>query len=187
MARTPQPFSQDPKDDAAGTIRAADILDTEMNRWEEVWEVVNDAVGILAVDVSGWEEEMSVELTICEVRRAAGSFKPFTGTSADTLRPRHISFLSDVALGCLCRFFLKIMHLGEWPRVMRFVSLAMIPKPAGGWRLIGLLPALYRVWVKCYVHVSTSWWGSIMADRPYIRFGEKMAAQRARETFVILC
>ena len=71
------------------------------------------------------------------------------------------------------------MHLGSWPEVMRYVNLAMIPKPHGGWRVVGLVPSMYRLWARCYAHVATAWWGNIIADRRFLKFGKGMAAQQA--------
>ena len=63
-----------------------------------------------------WEEvrnqDAIIRLSVDEIRRAANQFKWFTGTSADAFRPKHVAFLSDVALRPLSRLFATMHESG---------------------------------------------------------------------------
>ena len=37
---------------------------------------------------------------------------------------------------------------GDWPAVVEFVIIVLLPKPDGGRRPIGLFPAIIRVWAR---------------------------------------
>ena len=56
--------------------------------------------------------------------------------------------------------------------------MVMIPKPKHGeWRLIAMLPALYRVWAKQAGKVISAWMHSL--ERHWIAFGPGKAAEDA--------
>ncbi len=46
---------------------------------------------------------------------------------------------------------------GIWPSQISLVTTPMLPKPKGGFRVIGLMPALYRVWAKARRTTAEEW------------------------------
>ena len=114
---------------------------------------------------------------VAETRLAAGTFKLYTGTSADALRPRHFRLLSDGAILQLHAFMREAERTGLWAKDMQVAIMVLIGKPSGGWRLIGLLNAIYRLWTRIRTGVSSAWFGSLA--RPYFAMGRNKAAEDA--------
>ena len=59
---------------------------------------------------------------------------------------RHFKLLGNDALEALADLFLMMEGLGALPTATEHVIVALIPKPKGGNRYIGIYPALYRIW-----------------------------------------
>ena len=81
-----------------------------------------------------------------EVRASAKGFKRRTATSLDGFHVRHYGILEDAGLVELILIFRLLELVGNLPPQLRFTRIALIPKPAGGLRPIGLFASLYRIW-----------------------------------------
>ena len=62
--------------------------------------------------------------------------------------PRHFSLLSDETLDVMSQIIEISECLGEFPQCLDQVTVALIPKPAGGHRPIGIFNSTERVWAK---------------------------------------
>ncbi len=60
---------------------------------------------------------------------------------------------------------------------MRTIMLCLLPKASGGWRLIGLLNTVYRLWARLRSPISAAWFGAL--GRDYLAFGQGKAADDA--------
>ena len=58
---------------------------------------------------------------------------------------------------------------GRWPLAVALVIIALLPKPEGGRRPIGLFPLLPRIWMRIRREVATEW--ERLHDRPYLYAG----------------
>ncbi len=85
--------------------------------------------------------------------------------STSGLHPRQIANLGDEALEVLA-ILLEIAEItGAWPPQIGLVVTVMLPKPKGGFRPIGLLPAIYRVWARARRREADEWEAS--HQRPF--------------------
>ncbi len=104
----------------------------------------------------GPAEELPM-LTVDQLREASQSFKRRTAQTFDGLHPRHFASLSDDALAVLATLLQAVEVAGMWPRQLRLVVTALLPKPKGGFRPIGIMPALYRLWAKARRPWADAW------------------------------
>ncbi len=96
-------------------------------------------------------------LTPAQLREASRSFKRRTAQTFDGFHPRHFSELADESLAVLAIILQAVEVSGQWPRQLRLVVTALLPKPKGGCRPIGILPAPYRLWAKARRPWADKW------------------------------
>ena len=63
---------------------------------------------------------------------------------------------------------------GKWPEAAELVLIALLPKAEGGFRAIGLLPLLPRLWMRTRKQIAADWEES--QQKPYLYAGKKMGA-----------
>ena len=66
---------------------------------------------------------------------------------------------------------------GRWLEAAELVLIALLPKAEGGYRAIGLLPFLPRLWMRAgknVAAVAAEWEASM--QQPYLYAGKKMGA-----------
>ena len=71
---------------------------------------------------------------------AAKTFKSRTGLGCDSAHPRKFGWLSEEVLLGLASLLTMIEDSGIWPEQVSVILIALIPKPGGGKRPIGILP-----------------------------------------------
>ncbi len=64
---------------------------------------------------------------------------------------------SDAALRVTAMVLEAVELTGIWPTQVSVTTMPMIPKPKGGFRVIGLLPALYRLWGRARREHAVRW------------------------------
>ena len=96
-------------------------------------------------------------LTPRDLRKASQAFPVKTAGAPDGYHVRHFGLLSDGALEALAELIGLVEDLGVWPDQVAQLVVAMLEKPAGGFRPIGLFPALYRLWMKARVGLCRKW------------------------------
>ncbi|HUU62073.1 MAG TPA: reverse transcriptase domain-containing protein, partial [Acidimicrobiia bacterium] len=116
-------------------------------------------------------------LTRWAVDRACRSFACGTGLGWDALHPRALLRCSDDLISLLIQIMLRCEALGEWPAAVALVVIVLLPKPDGGFRPIGLLPLLPRLWMRARREIATEW--ERVNKRPYLYAGEAMGAHVA--------
>ena len=113
-----------------------------------------------------WPHELP---TVTEVRDCARAFKARTALGADWLRPRDLYLLSDAALELYIQIFGLALAMNEIPAVWALLLVALLPKPDGGDRPIGLFPTFLRVLSRWYRRRLGQRWLAI-TDSP-VHFG----------------
>ncbi len=108
-------------------------------------------------------------LSPAEVRAASKSVKRETAQTHDGFHPRHLSLLSDAALEALSDVYEAAEALGSWPNQLNLITMPALPKPDGGYRLIGIFTAAYRVWARARRPLADQWESA--HDRPYFAAG----------------
>ena len=63
---------------------------------------------------------------------------------------------------------------GRWPEAAELVVIALLHKTDGGYRAIGLLPFLPRLWMRTRKNVDAEWEASM--HKPYLYAGKKMGS-----------
>ncbi len=95
--------------------------------------------------------------SVGQLRAALGSFPDKTALGTDAMHPRVLRRLSDERLDQLISILMHAEALGEWPECIGTVSIVLLPKADGGWRPIGLFPALIRVWMRLRRGLAQDW------------------------------
>ena len=98
------------------------FVEDQADKWSKVWGGSPEEFPNLEVPPEGVFDRLAPFL-VEETRRAAGSFKEFTATSADALRPRHIRLLSDGALVQLNAFMRNAERSGLWAKDMQVITM----------------------------------------------------------------
>ena len=95
-------------------------------------------------------------LLVAIVRQAAASFKKSTA-AGDGWTPRQKSFLSDGALGALTGLFAMFEQAGNFDSGARDMRTALLSKPSGGFRPIGVFRSMFRVWSRARQSLVRAW------------------------------
>ena len=95
----------------------------------------------------------------------------------DKLHPKALARCSDVALLELVGILMMAERLGQWPSLVGWVLICLIPKADGGRRPIGLLPCVVRLWMRIRLEVAQAW--QCANDRPFFYAGPRKGADVA--------
>ena len=79
------------------------------------------------------------------------------GPNGRRISPRHFAILSDDALECMSLFLRASEVLGVMPKQVRYTAIVLLPKPHGGFRPIGIFPALYRMYGQLRRSYCEAW------------------------------
>ncbi len=96
-------------------------------------------------------------LTPDHLRETARSFPWKTACTYDGFHPRQIADLPDEALAALAILLQAVEVSGQWPPQVSLVMTPLLPKPKGGFRPIGLMAGIYRVWAKARRAAADEW------------------------------
>ena len=127
--------------------RSCNILEGQRKAWAKIW----GATDLWQGDDIGWSKlsvKMLSRIDVGLLRRASKEFKVKT-VATDGWHPRHFSLLSQAALTCLASLMNAVELLGVFPSMVSSLLVALLEKPDGGLRPIGLYRALVRLWARC--------------------------------------
>ena len=119
------------------------LVDDEFRKWRCIW-------GKDPFDEFG-EVQLNEPLprpSLSEVRKAIRSFPMFTAVGHDEWEPWSWRHLSDGAIEALIDIGIAMENMMAHPRQCKLNILKLLPKPAGGYRTIGILPTLLRIWCR---------------------------------------
>ena len=123
--------------DLAGTpATAQQEADDEAEAWGKHWGVGTQ------MEPLQWPDDMGEglpELIVEELLEASGTFPTETGLGWDQWHPRVTERLAYSTMLLLVAIILECERTGEWPTGVALVLIALLPKPDGGYRPIGLL------------------------------------------------
>ena len=112
-----------------------------------------------------------------ELIKASLTFPDDTGLGWDKLHPKAIRRISDSLLNLLVRIMVQCELAGTWPAMVALVLIALLPKPEGGYRPIGLIPFLPRLWMRARKGIASKWEQS--NARPFLFVGKGTGADVA--------
>ncbi len=96
-------------------------------------------------------------LTEAEVGEASASFAWRTSSTYDGFHPRHWALLSPGAKKATAAICEAIELLGSLPVQISLVTMPLIGKAQGGYRAIGMVAAVLRVWARARRHLADAW------------------------------
>jgi hypothetical protein len=130
------------------------VLQEQVDIWSKWWVATSSPTpSAIAIPEN---IDLPKDILVQQIRTAARSFSEAT-SSIDLMHPRHISGLSDRALGCLAGFFRLFEATATWPKQEQCVITTLIPKTDGGLRPIALFRTVYRVYSKIRVLEVKQW------------------------------
>ncbi len=115
--------------------------------------------------------------TVLELISACLCFPLGTGLGWDAWHPRALARLPLALLEALVRLLTAAERVGAWPDAIGLVIIALLPKPEGGFRPIGLFPSLVRVWMKLRRPCMQRW--EALHPRDYLYAGRGKGAEVA--------
>ena len=148
-------------------------VDAQTEKWATVWlegTVLHRA----------WGSSLDIPTrtpSLIELRRACNTFKVDTGTSWEGIGPKVLSRCSDEVLTGLIALLTACEVAGSWPSLIRFVVTALLLKPDGTYRAIGLFHFIVRVWGRVTRPDIRAW--EKANDREYIHGGVGRSAESA--------
>ncbi len=96
-------------------------------------------------------------ISVERLRNSSRTFARRTATTFDGFHPRMLGNLSDEALETLAAILAAVEASAVWPRQVSLVVAVLLPKAKGGFRPIGLAPAVYRLWAKVRKEEADEW------------------------------
>ena len=136
--------------DTVGDDRAPADAQAEVNdlavAWKKVWghDLPDKSSPAWPTDLGEIPPMVLVEALLA----AANTFPKDTGLGWDRLHPRALNRLSRGLLLWICAVLHQAEMTGRWPAAAELVLIALLPKTDGGYRAIGLLPFLPRLWMR---------------------------------------
>ena len=107
-----------------------------------------------------WPEHLGDELhdiLVEEMCEAAKTFPDETGLGWDRCHPKVVCRLSPQLQRMLVEIMLECERTGTWPQGVGLVLIALLEKTDGGFRPIGLLPKLPRLWMRTRRNITKKW------------------------------
>ncbi len=138
----------------ATPLNSQEAVDTEADEWAEQWAEGDDRYPIQ------WPAAFGARMpdpTVALVMAAAFTIPEGTGLGWDNVHPRAIARLPVALVEALIRILLAAELLGQWPRPLALVVIALLAKDDGGFRPIGLFPAWIRLWTRIRRAQAQAW------------------------------
>ncbi len=152
-----------------------DMVDKDFDDWGAVWSKLRQhATAPWRTATSGAPSQLP-RPTHGELRAAAATFSPWTGTSSELLTPRHYTWLSDLLLSRIGVFLQLLESWGIWPQQLTEALIRLIPKATGGRRPIGLLASLVRIWERVRRPYVIGWRAKVHRDYNWMSRGRGSA------------
>ena len=82
---------------------------------------------------------------------------PVKAVGVDALTPLDIQCLPLEGRQGFCQLLEDVEQAGTWPTQLLGTIGALLPKPKGGERVIGLLPETAKIWSRARYRVTSSW------------------------------
>ena len=127
-----------------------DTVDSQFEAWIAIWlATIHDRVHL------GPQTPMPI-IPPPQLREAAKCFSDSTGVGSDSFHPCHFQYLSDYTLHKIAFLFSRFEALGLIPSSL-WTMIILLRKPTSGFRPIGLLPSLLRLWEFCRKPALWEW------------------------------
>ena len=154
-----------------------------MLMWQGIWGPTEPMQPMPDSDIGDWLPELKAE----HLRGAAAAVNAKTALGADAWSRRQFMMLNDEALEALDCIMGHMEKLGAVP--VELVLLAMLGKPEGGHRLIGLLTGVVKLWGRARREVAREreraddrdyFWAKSGSSAPESGYAQQLRAEVAR-------
>ena len=140
------------------------LLQTECARFSGLWKAQEDPPPghqgfVKYLDPLPWIEPD-------RIRQASRSYKAASAVGVDGFHMRHFNALSDPSLQVLMTLWSVMESTGIIPKQIRVLCVALLEKPTGGWRPIGIFAGYYRIWGRLRRPILQAWESTV--QRPYL-------------------
>ena len=135
-------------------LNTQQAVEAEADVWQALW---TEDGGPYTLQ---WPEQMGPrppQPIVQELIAVCKTFPIGTGLGWDCWHPRALCCLPDDLLDSLVKLLMAAEAIGQWPRSLALVVIAMLPKSDGGMRPIGLFPTLIRVWMRLRRKQCVEW------------------------------
>ncbi len=154
FSRAPEAWQPSEVINAMGMISAdpTDLMEAQRAKYAGRWRAAGKGFEYR------WDscDELSA-LGADDIRAASLSFPRSTASAYEGFHVRHLALLCDDGLRVVATILRAVEVLGAWPRQVALITMPLLPKASGGYRAIGVLTALYRVWAKCRRPHADEW------------------------------
>ena len=151
------------------------LVDREADEWALHWQV-----GVGPPTALPWPTDMGPALprpTVADIHAAAMKFSADTGLGWDAAHPRVVRRLPDYVVVRLIDILMEAEALGHWPKSVAVTIIALLAKPTGGHRPIGIFQFIVRLWMKLRKEYAQAW--ERRNEREYFYAGPAKSALRA--------
>ena len=182
------------------------VAEEKAETWEGMWQnLAGKDEEYLDRLLQAWhelkklsEQEKLPDVTMQDYHEAIYTFKRWTGKGSDNLGPDFLKALPREAKLEIVAIYNMVQQKAAWPWQWLHVIIAMIPKPAGGDRPIGLLQLLVRVFFRIHRKRTREWeakhhghWDTAIQNSSALKAAIKRAldiecAKIADETFALI-
>jgi hypothetical protein len=138
----------------ATPLCAQQLANAERLAWGKEWAANEERIE------PGWDgvdAEVPPQLQLAKFKAALATFPCGTGLGWDDCHPRALLRLPDEILEAIIELLRRCEIEGNWPLAVRLVVVVLLPKPDGGFRPIGLLPLLPRIWMRARRDAAQEW------------------------------
>jgi hypothetical protein len=138
-------------------LDAQQACESEAESWGGIWRVGSEGDGAIAMLDAMEDTDIPPELLMAELLYSLTSFPNATGLGLDKVHPKAMRRANEKWLRALLKLLIRCEAEGKWPQAIQLVIICLLPKAEGGFRPIGLLPVLPRVWMRSRRNVTRAW------------------------------
>ena len=149
------------------------LLEDQLYKWARKWEASERA---FVYNWKTWHEgendrDSNFQLVTPSpldaerLTEAAASFRTTTASTYDGFHVSHFRILGTEAMSALAEILNCVEQVGSWPSQIRTTTMPLLPKAKSGFRVIGIIPSVVRLWAKARREVADRW--EAASDRPF--------------------
>ena len=145
----------DPRAAEPGFFEAG-VAGPRADAWAAEWGVGSDDIPEFQfppIPTSSFAPPPSVQDLLAAVR----SFPEGTAIGSDAFHPRVLLRVSEAALALILKLLCLCELTGTWPLAVNNILIALLPKPSGGLRPIGIFPSIIRIWMRLRAPAIRLW------------------------------
>ena len=131
------------------------LANREMDKWTRIWQKHGECLDPCEL-IPTWDEGLP-DCSVQGIRESASLFPQDTGLGVDRLPPKLLATASDESLIALRQIYKAVEAAGCWPEGVLQAIMVSRAKDSGGYRLIAMLPTLYRVWARLRLGITAQW------------------------------